>query len=180
MPRCTNGWTVPPTPGSTLTADRSLLVRLARHPMMRFGCPCAPRLASDALTMNIPQLVLSLGLVAALAFGSGCRRRKSTAPAPPDQPAVEEVTAQAPPPGVLPAAPPPGQDAPVTASVDTFQASTEFEDLSKDFQLYCEFKGHVPTDINEFFRDQKIRPPPVPPGTRLAIDPVGKRVILTK
>lgn len=68
----------------------------------------------------------------------------------------------------------------MAASVDTFQASTEFEDLSKDFQLYCEFKGRVPTDINEFFRDQKIKPPAVPPGTRLVIDPVGKRIILAK
>lgn len=130
--------------------------------------------------MNLRQTALSLGLVAALALGCGCRRRKSAAPVPPEQPTVDEVNAQAPLPVALPAASAPEQSVPAATSVEAFQTSTEFEDLTKDFQLYCEFKGRVPTDINEFFRNQKIKPPAVPPGTRLAIDPVGKRIILAK
>lgn len=128
--------------------------------------------------MKLYQSALSIGLVAALALSSGCRRKKPADTMTPEPPAVEEVNPQAPSPSPSPSAS--EQGLPVAASVESFQTSTEFEDLTKDFQLYCEYKGRVPTDINEFFRDQKIRPPAVPPGTRLAIDPIGKRIILTK
>lgn len=123
-------------------------------------------------------LVLPLLLLVALACASGCRRKRPVPEAQPEQPAIEEAKTPAP----LPVASPslPAQSAPVAASVDRFQTSTEFEDLTKDFQLYCNFKKRVPTDINEFFRDQKIKPPAIPPGTRLAIDPKERKIILVK
>lgn len=129
--------------------------------------------------MNHRHLALALGLVAALTFGSGCRRKKPAAPVEAGQPVAEEAKTQTlPPDSSLPV--PPGQNTSVPVKVDSFQTSTEFEDLTKDFQLYCNYKKRVPTDINEFFRDQKIKPPATPPGTRLAIDPKERRIILVK
>lgn len=136
------------------------------------------RTSSNA-SMNLLQSAVSLGLAAVLTLSSGCRRSKRTVSTPPEPPpaAAETSTSE---PAAAPAVSVAPQNSPVTASVETIETSTEFEDLAKEFQLYCEYKGRVPTDINEFFREKKIRPPALPPGVRLAIDPVGRRIILVK
>ncbi len=124
-------------------------------------------------------VTLLLGLAVILTFSLGCRRKKPASVVTSEPPVVQEPASPTPAASAAPEVPS-NQASGASANADTFQTSTEFEDLTKDFQLYCNFKKRVPTDINEFFRDQKIKPPVVPPGTRLAIDPVGRRIILVK
>ncbi len=113
-------------------------------------------------------------------FSAGCRRKRPE-PAPAETPSVEAPVSVA---ETSPKLQAPAPSAPSSAkepvTVENFQSSTEFADLTKDFQLYCARKGRVPTDINEFFQEQKIKPPPIPPGTRLAIDAKERRIVLLK
>lgn len=144
---------------------------------MLFGCRNALRPGNNR-RMNHLSVPLLLGLAVTMAFSPGCRRRKP-ATVTSETPVVQEPASPAPAAAAAPESPS-NQATVAPANADTFQTSTEFEDLTKDFQLYCNYKKRVPTDINEFFRDQKIKPPAIPPGTRLAIDRENRRIILVK
>ena len=126
--------------------------------------------------LTSPRLSLVAALSLLLLSETGCRKRREVTP--PSPPSAESAPATE-------SASTPAAIAPVPASVSapalpTFETSSEFDDLNKDFELYCARKGRVPTDVNEFFREQRIRPPAVPAGKRLAIDRENKRIVLTK
>ncbi|MBI5799406.1 MAG: hypothetical protein HZA92_01590 [Verrucomicrobia bacterium] len=123
-------------------------------------------------------MALPLGLSLVLALAASCRRKTTGAVAQREHPVSEEAKVQAQPSETAPPAVPQGQASAAPVTVESFKATTEFADLTKQFQMYCNFKKRVPTDINEFFRDQKIKPPVIPPGTRLAIEPTERKIIL--